>query len=158
MKTYHAIFGEAISDSITQAVIKSQMTAEIRTHLELQSFSRTAELVSLMSSLSKIGTTTTCPKAAALGPVPMESGWVKNKEKGKGKGKSKGKGKEKPKSEKFEVWCDNCGTWSHKAANCFHGKEKQVHQIQGKAGTEGTDVGTKEIGLIEFVCEDTEMS
>ena len=94
MKTYHAIFGEAISDSITQAVIKSQMTAEIRTHLELQSFSRTAELVSLMSSLSKIGTTTTCPKAAALGPVPMESGWVKNKEKRR---KEKARAKEKAK-------------------------------------------------------------
>ena len=38
VKTYHVIFGEAISDSITQAVIKSQMPHEIRTHLELQTF------------------------------------------------------------------------------------------------------------------------
>ena len=37
VKTYRAIFGEKISDSITQAIIKSQMPAEIRPHLELQS-------------------------------------------------------------------------------------------------------------------------
>ena len=35
VKAYRAIFGEAICDSITQAVIKSQMPAEIRIHLEL---------------------------------------------------------------------------------------------------------------------------
>ena len=56
----------------------------------------------------------------------------------------------------------------HKAANCWHGKEKQVRQIQGTAGTanssssqsalSATDVGTKEIGLIESVFEDAEMS
>ena len=43
-----------------------------------------------------------------------------------------------------------------------------MHQVQGKAGTasssssqstlSATDVGTKEIGLIESVCEDAEMS
>ena len=43
-----------------------------------------------------------------------------------------------------------------------------MHQVQGKAGTasssssqstlSATDVGTKDIGLIESVCEDTEMS
>ena len=54
VQTYHAIFGEAISDSITQAVIKSQMPTEIRTDLELQTFARTTDLVNLMSSLSKI--------------------------------------------------------------------------------------------------------
>ena len=171
MKTYHAVFGEAIS-----AVIKSQMTAEIRTHLELQTFARTAELVSLMSSQPNMRTAATSASSAALGPVPMEIGWVKNKgqgkgkskEKGKGKGKSKGKGKEKPKSEKFEGWCNNCGKWGHKAANCWHGKEKQVHQIQGKAVTASSsssqstltaaDASTKEIGLIESVCGDAEMS
>ena len=30
LKMYHAVFGEGISDSITQAVIKSQMPADIR--------------------------------------------------------------------------------------------------------------------------------
>ena len=110
--------------------------------------------------------------------MPMEIGWVKgkgqgkskNKEKGKGKGKgkSKRKGKEKPKSEKFEGWCNNCGTWGQKAAHCWHGRENQVHQIQGKAGMasssssqsalSATDVGRKEIGLIESVYEDAEMS
>ena len=55
-KTYHAIFGEAIFDSNTQTVIKSQMPAEIGTHLELQTFARTTDLVNLMSSLSKMRT------------------------------------------------------------------------------------------------------
>ena len=46
-------------------------------------------------------------------------------------------------------------------------KEKQMHQVQGKAGTasssslqstlSATDVSTKEIGLIESVCEDAEL-
>ena len=171
VKTYHAIFGEAISDSITQTVIKSQMPAEVRTHLELQTFARTTDLVNLMSSLSKMRTAATSSSSAGHGPTPMEIGWVKgkgqgrskNKEKGKGKEKSKGKGKEKTKSEKFEGWCNNCGKWGHKAANCGHGKEKQVHQVQGKAGAASssssqstlmaTDVGTKEIGLIESVCK-----
>ena len=59
VKTYHAIFGEAISDSITHAVIMSQMPAEIRNHLELQTFARTTDLVNLMSSLSKMRTAAT---------------------------------------------------------------------------------------------------
>ena len=64
MKKYHATFGEAISDSITQAVIKSQIPAEIRTHLELQTFARTTDLVNLMSSLSKMRTTATSSSSA----------------------------------------------------------------------------------------------
>ena len=62
----------------------------------------------------------------------------------------------------------NSGKWCHKAANCWLGEEKQVHQIQGKAGTASssssqstlmaTDAGTKEIGLIESVHEDAEIS
>ena len=112
VKTYRAIFAEEIPDSITHAVIKSYMPAEIRP-LQLQTFTRTAELTSLMSSLSKMRTASTGSSAAAQGPVPMEIGWVKNKgqgkdkgegkEKGKEKGKSKGKGKGK-KGEKFEGW------------------------------------------------------
>ena len=98
VQTYRALFAEEISDSITQAVIKSQMPAEIRTHLELQTFTRTAELTSLMSSLSKMRTATTVSNAGAIGPTPMEIGWVKNKGKCKGKGKGKEKEKEKGKS------------------------------------------------------------
>ena len=86
---YHAIFGEAISDSITKAVIKSW---SCRLSHEPQ-------------------TAATSSRSAGHSLAPMEIGWVKgkgqvkskNKEKGKGKGKSKGKGKEKPKSEKFEA-------------------------------------------------------
>ena len=58
--------------------------------------------------------------------------------------------------------------WGRKAADCWHGKEKHVHQVQGEAGTaspscsqstlSATDVGTKEIGLIESLCEDAEVS
>ena len=117
LKTYHAIFDEVISDSITQAVIKVQMSAEIRNHLELKTFARATSVVNLMSSLSKMRTAATSSRSAGYDPTPMEIGWVKgksqgkrkNKEKGKGKGKSKGKGKEKSKSEKFEGWCYNCG-------------------------------------------------
>ena len=77
-------------------------------------------------------------------------------------------GKEKPKGEKFEGWCNNCCKLGHKAANCWHGKEKQVHQVEGTPGMaslcssqstlSAADVGTKEIGLIESVCENSEMS
>ena len=166
---------EEISDSITQAVIKSQMPAKIRTHLELQTFTRIAELTSLMSSLSKMRTATTGSNAGAIGPTPMKIGWVKNKGKGKGKGKEteKEKGKSKGKKDeqnttRFEGWCNNCGKWDHKAANCWHGKEKQVHQIQGGAAAatasssssqkteKKTDEGAKEIALIESVQKDTE--
>ena len=72
MKTYDAVLGEGISDSITQAVIKLQMLAEIRNHLDLQIFARTAELISLMSSLSKMRIATTSTSAAAHGSAPME--------------------------------------------------------------------------------------
>ena len=117
VKTHHAIFGEAISDSITQAVIKSQMPAEIRTHLDFQTFTRTTDLVNLMSSLSKMRTAATSSSSAGHGPTPREIGWVKGKGQGKSK-KNKEKGKEKPKSEKFEGRCNNSGKWCHKAANC----------------------------------------
>ena len=179
VKTYRAIFGEKISDSITQAIIKSQMPAEIRPPLELQTFARTAEITSLMSSLSKMRTGSTGSSAASNGPVPMEIGWVSKKGKGKGKGKDKekekGKSKEKGKGkkqsekqgEKFEGWCNNCGKWGHKYANCWHGKEKQVHQVQSGAATVSSsssqasvstnNVGAKEIGLIESVQEDSEL-
>ena len=175
VKTYRAIFGEEISDSITQAIIKSQMPAETRSHLELQTFARTAEITSLMSSLSKMRTASTGSSATSNGPVPMEIGWVSKKgkgigtDKGKEKGKSKEKGKGKKQSEKqgekFEGWCNNCGKWGHKYANCWHGKEKQVHQVQSGAVTVSSsslsvstnNVGAKEIGLIESVQEDSEM-
>ena len=82
------------------------MTAEIRTHLELQTFARTADLVNLRPSLSEMRTPATSSSSAGHGPTPMEIGWVKgkgqgkgkNKEKGKGKGKSKGKGKKNPRA------------------------------------------------------------
>ena len=91
VKTYHAIFGEAISDLITQTVIKSQMPACSRTHLELQTSARTTDLVILMSSLSKTRTAATSSSSAGHGPTPMEIGWVKGKDQGKSKNKEKGK-------------------------------------------------------------------
>ena len=91
----------------------------------------------------------------------MEIGWVK----GKGQGKSKGKEKAK-KNPRARSLRD--GVTTAEAANCWHGKENQVHQVQGKAGTaslsssqstlSATEVGTEEIGLIESVCEDAGMS
>ena len=104
VQTYRAPFGEEISDSITQVVIKSQMLAEIRAHLELQTFARTAELTSVMSSLSKIRIASTESSAGASNPTPTEIGWVKNKTKDKGEGKekeeAKGQSKEKNKGKK----------------------------------------------------------
>ena len=87
------------------------MLAEIKTHLELQTFARTADLINLMSSLSKMRTAATSSSSAGHGPARMEIGWVKgkgqgkckNKEKGKGKGKSKGKGKENPRARSSRV-------------------------------------------------------
>ena len=94
MKTYHAVFGEAISDSITQAAIKSQMLAEIRTHLGLQTFARTAELISLMSSLSKMRTAAASSSSAAHGPVPMEIGLgQEQRSSARARARRKGKGK-----------------------------------------------------------------
>ena len=91
VKTYRAIFGEEISDSIKQAIIKSQMPAEIRPHLELQTFARTAEITSLMSSLSKMRTASTGSSAASNGPVPMEIGWVNKERQGQGQRQRQGK-------------------------------------------------------------------
>ena len=124
-------------------------------------------------------TASTGSNDASNGPVPMEIGWVNKKGKGKGKGKDKGKEKGKSKlkgkgkeqcekqGEKFEGWCNNCGKWGHKYANCWHGKEKQVHQVQSgaaavsssssQASVSTNNVGAKEIGLIESVQEDSEM-
>ena len=55
----------------------------------------------------------------------------------------------------------------NKYANCWHGKEKQVHQVQSGAATvrssnsqasvSTNNIGAKEIGLIESVQEDSEM-
>ena len=91
-------------------------------------------------------------------------GKEKGKEKGKGKGKEKNKGKkEKQTTTKSEGWCNNCGKWCHKAANCWHWKEKQVHQIQSGAveatasssssqiTLEKTDDGAKELAFVEKV-------
>ena len=97
----------------------------------------------------------------------MEIGGVK----AKARTRRKGKGKEKPKRErereKFEGWCNNCGKWSHKLQLLAWKRETSAPSTS-KAGTassssshptlSATDVGTKEIGLIESVCEDAEMS
>ena len=58
------------------------MSADIRTHPELQTFARTAELISLMSSPSKLRTAATSTSAAAHGPVP-EGNWLGHKQKSK---------------------------------------------------------------------------
>ena len=82
------------------------MPTEMRAHLELQTFTRDAELTSLMSSLCKMRTASITSNAGATGPTPMEIGWIKNKgkgkvkEKGKERGKEKGKGKERRKGKK----------------------------------------------------------
>ena len=92
--------------------------------------------------------------------------WVENKGKGKGKGKSKveSKGKkDEQNTTKVEGWCHNCGKWSHKVANCWHWKEKQVHLTQSAAASATasssssqisvmkTDDGAKEIASVEEV-------
>ena len=178
VKTYRAIFGEEKSDSITQAIIKSQMPAEIRPHLELQTFARTAEITSLMSSLSKMRTASTGSSAASNGPVPMEIGWVNKKGKGKGKGKDKGKEKARAKRKargrsrvrsrrevrrvvsqlrkmgsqvcQLLAWKRETGAPSAKWS-CYG----QLKQFAGVSVDK--NVGAKEIGLIESVQEDSEM-
>ena len=92
MRTYRAIFGEEIPDSITQAVIKSQMPAEIRTSsgaANIRDNRRTHK------SHVKLWTASTGASAAAHGPVPMEISWVKNKGESKDKSKGSGKGRRK---------------------------------------------------------------
>ena len=106
----------------------------------------------------------------------MEIGWVKGKGQGKSKGNEKGKGKRQEqrkgqrKTQEREVrgMVTTADNGVAKLQNCWHGKEKPVHQMQGTAGTasssssqctlSATDVGTKEIGHGDSVCEDAEMS
>ena len=78
VKTYRAIFGEEMSDSITQAIIKSQMPAEIRPHLELRTFARTAEITSLMSSLYKMTNNVGAKEIGLIESVQEDSemGWL----------------------------------------------------------------------------------
>ena len=87
---------------------------------------RTTELVTLMSSLSKMRTGTTKWSAAEFRLILMECGWVKskNKEQGMEKDKSKGKGNENPKSGGLTELRDNCKKGSHNVLSCRHGKEK----------------------------------
>ena len=127
---------------------------------------RTTELVTLMSSLSKMRTGTTERSAAEFRLILMECGWVKskNKEQGMEKDKSKGKGNENPKSEELTELRSNCRKWGHNDASGWHGKEKQVNRVRDKAGTVSlsstlvaTEVDTKkELGLIESESENAE--
>ena len=112
--------------------------------------------------------------AAEFWLIPMECGWVKNKDKSKNKeqgtkkGKSKGKGKENLKSGELTELRSNCRKWGHNFASCWHGKEKQVNRVRNKAGTVSlssssstlvaTDVETKELRLIESGSENAEKS
>ena len=94
---------------------------------------RTTDLVTLMSSLSKMRTSTTERSAAEFWLIPMECGWVKSKDKSKNKeqgtkrGKGKGKGKENPKSGELTELRSNCRKWGHNVPSCWHGEEKQVN-------------------------------
>ena len=110
-----------------RCLLRSELTWNCRPSHEPQI------LVNLMSSLSKIRTATTSPNAAALGRVPMESGWVKNKEKGQEQGERERRRQEQRKgamrnrrkrSSKGVVTIAENGVTN--AANGWHRKEKQV--------------------------------
>ena len=96
VKTHHAIFGEAISDSITQAVIKSQMPAEIRTHLDFQTFARTTDLVNLMASLSKMRTAATSQALQDMVRRRWKS--AGSRAKGRARARTRRKGKKNPRA------------------------------------------------------------
>ena len=100
----------------------------------------------------------------------VKFGWTTNRgqEKGKSKGKSNGKNDEHN-TTKFKGSCYKCGKWCHQAANCWHGKVKQVHQIQSGAVSaktsssssqstvKKTNGGAKEVSFVEKVQENTEI-
>ena len=122
VKTYHAVFGEAISISLDHAVIHSQLPAEIRTHLELQTVARTAELISLMSKpVQDEDSDHQHERRQHMARHLWNLVWSRTKVKsrararrmGKEKPRGKDKAKEKPKSEKSE------------GSNCWHGKENR---------------------------------
>ena len=81
---------------------------------------RTKDLVTLMSSMSKMRTGTTERSAAEFWLIPMECGWVKskNKEQGIEKDKRKGKGNENPKSGELTELRSNCRDWGHNVPSC----------------------------------------
>ena len=147
-----------------------QMPAEIRTHLDLQTFVRTADLVNLMSSLSKMRTAATSSSSAGHGPAPMEIGWVMGKGQGKSKNKEKGKGEGK-KNPRARSSRDGATTAEsgvskpqtvgmEKRNRCTKCKVKLVRRAlsSSQCTLSATDACTKEIRLIESVCEDAEMS
>ena len=131
---------------------------------------RTTDLVTLVSSLSTMRTGTTERSAAEFWLIPVECGWVKNKNKEQGiqKDKSKGKRNENPKRGQLTELRSNCRKWGHNVPSCWHGKEKQVNRVRNKAGTASvssssstlmsTDADTKELGLIESGSENAEKS
>ena len=131
---------------------------------------RTTDLVTLLSSLSKMRTGTTERIAAEFWLIPMDSAWVKskNKEQRIEKDKSKGKGNENPESGELTELRNNCRKWSHNVPSCWHRKEKQFHRVRNRAGTASlssssstlmaTDVDTIELGLIESGGDNAEKS
>ena len=103
VKTYLAIFGEAISDSITQAVIKSQMPAEIRTHLELQTFARTTSHVKAVQDENsghqfKLGRTWSDADGNRLGQPARVRARARIRRKGQAKARAKERAKKNPRA------------------------------------------------------------
>ena len=177
--TFRALFGEEISDSITRAVIKSQMPAEIRTHLGLQTFLGTRR--TYPSHVEPVQDEDSVHRVKCWNNQPNIHGKRLGQEHRHGKGQGQrererkrqeqGKGKRKKDEQsttKFEGWCGNCKSGAPKVANCWYWKEKQVTRFKSGAASatasssssqisvKKTDDGAKEIAFVEKVQEDTE--
>ena len=91
VKTYHAVFGEGISDSIAQAVIKSQMHAEISVSSRAANVHSTHRAHQSHVKLVQDKDSYHQPERCSTRSGPDGRGWVKNKD----KVKNKERGKEK---------------------------------------------------------------
>ena len=98
---------------------------------------RTTDLVALMSSTSKMSTSTSDRNATESKLIPIECDWDKGKNK-----EQVEKGNKNP----ISGLSSNCRKWGHNDASARLEREKQVNQLRCSSSSTlvATDVDTKE--------------
>jgi len=128
IKRYENTHSEIVSDSLAQALMKSNAPAEIRTNVELQTFPSAAALKEQLVAYAQ--------PLLSKNPTPMVIGGVKGGKKGKKgkdskgkwgksnkskdgkfKGKQFGSGKGKS-AQPFNGYCNSCWQWGHRKRDC----------------------------------------
>ena len=167
-----------ISDSLMQALIKEGSPPVLRDYLAVQTFTgfqHPKECVTAFSAARP-----NVAGNATSSSAPMEVGGIygnNNKGQGKyGKGKDKGKKGKKGKygkaqqqhqpkggGAKFDGWCNSCGKYGHKAADCWGkqrvneiGQENNPQPAAPSAAAAGTPAQTRqEVGAVYGGSEET---